>query len=105
MGRKARMKPERLAEKLLQIRKALGQSQSELLRTLGFEDNLDYKAISQFELGNNEPPLPVLLSYALVAGVHLEDIVNDESDLPQSLPGPVKYKRIKSKAGFRGKNR
>jgi transcriptional regulator with XRE-family HTH domain len=94
-----------LAEKLLQIRKALGQSQSELLRTLGFEDNLDYKAISQFELGNNEPPLPVLLSYALVAGVHLEDIVNDESDLPESLPGPLKYERIKSKGGPKRKNR
>lgn len=101
MGRKARMKPERLAEKLLQIRKALGMSQSELLRFLGFEDNLDYKAISQFELGNNEPPLPVLLSYAQVAGVHMEDIVDDERDLPQSLPGPVRYARIKSKTSSR----
>ena len=46
MGRKARMKPERLSEKLLQIRNALGLSQSELLTELGFEDAMDYLRIS-----------------------------------------------------------
>jgi transcriptional regulator with XRE-family HTH domain len=84
------MKPERLAEKLLQIRNALGLSQSELLRRLGFEDVIDYRRISEFELGEAEPPLPVLLQYARTAGVHVETLIDDELDLPVKLPGNVR---------------
>src|SRR5258705_10892862 len=69
MGRKARLKPKRLAEKLLHIRSALGYSQREMLRQLGFEDLINYRRVSEFELGANEPPLPVLLAYARAAGV------------------------------------
>jgi transcriptional regulator with XRE-family HTH domain len=88
------MKPERLAEKLLQIRTTLGLSQPELLRRLGFDDAIDYRRISEFELGEAEPPLPVLLQYARAAGVHMEDIVDDELDLPSKLPGNVRYRGI-----------
>jgi transcriptional regulator with XRE-family HTH domain len=95
MGRKARMKPERLSEKLLQIRNGLGLSQPQLLRRLGFEDLIDYRRISEFELGDAEPPLPVLLQYAHLAGVHMEHIVDDELDLPAKLPGNVRYQSIK----------
>jgi transcriptional regulator with XRE-family HTH domain len=98
MGRKRRMKPERLAEKLLQIRIAFGLSQPELLRRLGFEDVIDYRRISEFELGEAEPPLPVLLQYARAAGVHKEDIVDDELDLPAKLPGNVRYQGLKRKS-------
>jgi len=91
----ARQKTERLAEKLLQIRLALGLSQTEMLRRLGYEDVLVYNRISDYELGNREPPLPLLLQYARVAGVHMEDLVDDELDLPAKLPGPVKHKGIK----------
>ncbi|MGB9181959.1 MAG: helix-turn-helix transcriptional regulator, partial [Pyrinomonadaceae bacterium] len=62
------MKPERLAEKLLQIRNALGLSQGEMLRRLGFEDAIAYHRISNYERGTGEPPLPVLLEYARIAG-------------------------------------
>ena len=101
MGRKARMKPERLSEKLLQIRLALGLSQSELLRQLGLEDAMDYRRISEFERGTTEPHLSVVLQYARVAGVHMEDIVDDELDLPERLPGNVRYKGIKRKSASR----
>lgn len=101
MGRKARLKPERLAHKLLQIRNALGLSQPQLLRRLRFEALIDYRRISEFELGYAEPPLPVLLQYARIAGVHVEDIIDDELDLPAKLPGNVKYKGIKSKSSLR----
>ena len=37
MGKKARLRQERLAEKLLRIRNYLGLSQSEMLKKLGFE--------------------------------------------------------------------
>lgn len=97
MGRKARMKPERLAEKLLQIRLALGLSQSELLTRLGFEDAMDYRRISEFERRTTEPHLSVVLQYARAAGVHMEDIVDDELELPKQLPGNVSYKGIKRK--------
>ena len=91
MGKKARMRQERLAEKLLQVRSALGLSQSEMMRRLGFEEELDYKRISEYELGKNEPPLAVLLSYARVAGVCLDVLVDDELDLPAKLPAKPKH--------------
>ena len=68
----ARPRPKRLAEKLLQIRNALGLSQTEMWRRLGVEDDIPYKRISKYELDQNEPPLSVLLQYARVAGVHME---------------------------------
>jgi transcriptional regulator with XRE-family HTH domain len=89
------VRPERLAEKLLQIRLALGLSQSELLRRLGFEDAMDYRRISEFERGTTEPHLSVLLQYARAAGVHMEDMVDDELDLPERLPGKVRYQGIR----------
>jgi len=101
MARGARIRPERLPEKLLQIRLALGLSQSELLRRLGLEEQMDYRRVSEFERGTTEPHLTVLLQYARAAGVHMEDIVDDELDLPAKLPGNVKYKGIRSKSLFR----
>jgi transcriptional regulator with XRE-family HTH domain len=86
MGKKARQKPKRLAEKLLQIRTALDLSQSEMLKRLDVEDQIDYTAISKYELGRNEPSLIILLRYARVARVHMEDLVDDEMDLPSRLP-------------------
>jgi transcriptional regulator with XRE-family HTH domain len=101
MARGARVRPERLPEKLLEIRLVLGLSQSELLRRLGFEDVMDYRRISEFERGTTEPHLSVLLEYARAAGVHMEDIVDDELDLPEKLPGNVRYKGLKRKSSSR----
>jgi transcriptional regulator with XRE-family HTH domain len=86
MGKKARRRPERLAEKLSRIRASLGLSQSDMLKLLGAEDEIDYTAISKYELGRNEPSLIILLRYARVAGVHVEDLIDDELDLPATLP-------------------
>ena len=52
---------------------------------------------SRDEQGTREPSLMTLLQYARVAGIHLEDIVDDELLLPDRLPGAVKYRGIKSK--------
>lgn len=84
MGRKPRLRPERLAEKLRQIREALGLSQTELLNRLGFD--IHYSRISEYELGKNEPALPILLAYARLAGVSMDVLVDDELDLPAKLP-------------------
>jgi transcriptional regulator with XRE-family HTH domain len=96
-----RIRPRRLAEKLLQIRNGLGLSQSQMHRSLGVEALMPYKRISRFERDELEPILPVLLQYARVAGVHMEDLVDDELDLPAKLPGPVKYPGLKRKPSSR----
>lgn len=86
-----RRRPERLAEKLLQIRNTLGLSQSEIHRRLGIEEEIPYTRISDFELDKAEPTLMALLQYARVAGVCMEVLVDDELDLPAKLPGRHKH--------------
>ena len=87
----ARPRPKRLAEKLLQIRFGLGLSQRKMVKVLGVEDQIRYTSISNYELDKNEPPLGILLAYARTAQVHLEEIVDDEVDLPGKLPGTFDY--------------
>ena len=89
----ARPRPKRLAEKLLQIRLALGLSQSEMHRRLGVEGEIPYTRISKYELDENEPPLAVLLKYARVAGVCVDVLIDDEMDLPTKLPSKPKHTR------------
>jgi transcriptional regulator with XRE-family HTH domain len=91
MGRKARPTPERLGEKLLQVRNTLGLSQSEMFRRLDAEDLITSKQISKYELGITEPPLPILLRYARVAGVRMEVLVDDDMDLPAKLPAKPRH--------------
>ena len=86
----ARQRSERLAEKLLQVRLALGLSQTEMVKRLGLEGMIVYNRISDYELGKREPPLPILLRYARVAGVSVESLIDDELDLPAKLPAKPK---------------
>ena len=90
MGKGSRPKPERLAEKLRAIRLALGLSQPEMHRRLELEEEVEYTNISKYELGRNEPPVTTLLKYARIAGVHMEEIVDDELHLPEKLPRNVR---------------
>ena len=75
----ARPRPKRLAEKLLKIRQSLGVSQSALVYLLGLE--LAPNNISKYELNLNEPPTDVILAYARLAHVPLEQLVDDEMEL------------------------
>ena len=84
MGQKARPKPARLAEKLLQVRLALGLSQNELINRLGAE--LSQNRVSDYERGEGEPPLPLLLRYARLVGISTDVLIDDELDLPDKLP-------------------
>ncbi len=93
----ARRRPQRLAEKLLHIRNALGLSQPALHRRLGIEDEVAYTRISEYELDKAEPTLMVLLQYARVAGVPTEVLIDDELDLPDKLPGTADHAEIKRK--------
>jgi len=90
MARGPRLKPKHLAQKLVQLRTQLGLSQNELIREL--QVNLTQNRISEYEIGKGEPPLPVLLKYARLAGVCLERLVDDKLDLPAKLPATSKHK-------------
>ena len=93
----ARPRPKRLSEKLKQIRLALGLSQSEMQRRLETEEQIAFKRISDYELDKNEPSLMTVMAYARVAGIHMEDLVDDELDLPAKLPGPIRHQGAKLK--------
>lgn len=86
MGRRARGRPARLAEKLLHIRKVLGLSQKDLIRRLGLSDELVQANISQYESGVREPTLKDLLKYARLARVYVDVLIDDDIDLPAKLP-------------------
>ena len=74
----ARPRPQRLAQKLLQIRTALGMSQTQIAKRIGITD---YTVISKFELDKNEPSLMTLLAYSRLAGVRVEMIIDDDLNL------------------------
>ena len=93
MGRAARLRSERLAEKLRDIRVGLGLSQNELIRHLGLEDVIYQSNVSGYESGEREPPLPILLKYAQAAGICLDVLANDDLDLPANLPSKPKHAR------------
>ncbi len=82
MGRSRRRRPQRLGQKLIQIRQALGLSQEAMVGRLEDNDGLTQTSISGYELGEREPPLTVLLRYARLANVHLEVLADDKLDLP-----------------------
>jgi len=73
-----RPRPHRLAEKLLQIRRSLGMSQPQIAKLLGVKE---YTDVSKYELNRNEPPLMVLLAYAKLADVPVEDLIDDDRDV------------------------
>jgi transcriptional regulator with XRE-family HTH domain len=73
------LQQKRLAAKLLQIRQWLKLSQSEIVERLGVQT--DHTLISMYEQNRRQPPLYVLLAYARIAGVPLEQIVDDELEL------------------------
>ncbi|HEX8734485.1 MAG TPA: helix-turn-helix transcriptional regulator [Pyrinomonadaceae bacterium] len=96
MGKAQRPKPKRLAEKLLQIRVSLGLSQTELITRLNFNEiELVQGTISTYELGKREPSLPLLLAYARLAGISTDVLIDDELDLPETLPSRKKSEGIK----------
>jgi transcriptional regulator with XRE-family HTH domain len=90
MGRAQRPRPIRLAAKLLEIRHSLHLSQEQMFKLLDCRESPLYaRHLSDFELGKREPPLPLLLRYAKVAGVPLEVLADDELNLPKRLPNEL----------------
>lgn len=92
MGRGSREKPERLGEKLVQIRNALDLSQAEMVRRLAPRSKLTRNDISKYERDLREPSLLLLLRYARVAGISVDELLDDELDLPKKL-GPARSRK------------
>jgi transcriptional regulator with XRE-family HTH domain len=102
MGSGRRRRPQRLAEKLLRVREALGLSQGEMAARLGPPGELERNSVSNFERGFREPDLLHLLAYARAANLHLEVLVDDSLDLPQSLPSPGTHAGVRRRGADRG---
>jgi len=79
----ARPRPKRLAEKLLQIREALGLSQREMAEQLAEQarGKITYKNISKYERDRSVPYIEIVLAYARLANVSMIQIVDDDLDL------------------------
>jgi transcriptional regulator with XRE-family HTH domain len=92
-----RERPQRLAEKLFQIRTALGLSQSQMLKRLGADERSYRFYVSNYETGKREPSLLVLLEYARVANVLMEVLADDTLDLPETIPSPTRSEGIRRK--------
>lgn len=76
------MLPKILPKKLKQIRLKAGLSQTAIVRALNYEQSPLYPSeISQFERGERQPPLLLVLAYARVAGISLDVLVDDELSL------------------------
>jgi transcriptional regulator with XRE-family HTH domain len=75
----AKLKLEHLPAKLLAVRKHLGLSQSQLAARLTQDPH--YGRVSEYERGRRTPGLLTLLDYARLAGIHIDDLVDDEIDL------------------------
>src|SRR5215210_6655834 len=103
MGRSSRPRPAYLAEKLRRVRDCLGLSQNEMLRHLDLDEELFQGSISGYELGTREPPLAVLLRYAMAANVYVEALIDDELSLPERLPANPKSEGIRAKKPSRGR--
>ena len=84
MGTSRRPRPARLATKLREIRTKLGLTQAEMFEQLGDTGTRLYVGhIDDYEKDRRVPTLQVVLAYARAAGVTMEDLVDDEVDLPK----------------------
>lgn len=105
MGRGSRPKPLRLAEKLVQIRHALGLSQNGMIEKMEMTEEVIREDISAFERGIREPPLPILLKYAQTADVYVDALIDDSVDLPNKLPHEAKHEGVPRKQMSKSKNK
>lgn len=91
MGRARRHQPSRLADKLKEIRERLEVSQTQMAKKLSDANPAPRRGhIAEFESGNRQPSLSVLLHYSRLAGIHMEVLVDDNMDLPKRLAGKPK---------------
>ena len=77
MARYRRKRPKKLAAKLREIRLQLGMTQESIAAKIG----TDSGSISRFETGKREPSLLEMLAYSNLAGITINDLVDDKVKL------------------------
>jgi transcriptional regulator with XRE-family HTH domain len=91
MGRAVRTKPQKLGEKLKEIRESLGLSFEEMIVRLDYPQIPLYRAnIYRYENGKLEPPLLILLRYARLADVSTDVLIDDEQEIPKNFASEKK---------------
>jgi transcriptional regulator with XRE-family HTH domain len=79
---KRRAMPKKLGKKKKQIRERLGMSQREIVKALNYKDTpLRASQISQYESGQREPTMMLVLAYARLAGISTDVLIDDKMKL------------------------
>jgi len=74
--------PKKLDKKMRQIREGLGMSQRQIVEALNYKDTpLRASQISQYETGQREPTMMLVLAYARLAKVSVESLIDDRMKL------------------------
>lgn len=82
MGSGKRIIPAKLGEKLKAIRENLGLTTEEMIVKLDCPQIPLYRAsITQFEKNRREPQLIILLRYARLVEINIDDLVDDEIEI------------------------
>jgi transcriptional regulator with XRE-family HTH domain len=71
--------PKKLGKKMRQIREGLGMSQRQIVEVLNYKDTpLRASQISQYETGQREPTMMLVLAYARLAGISTDVLIDDK---------------------------
>ena len=81
MPSKPKKHPKLLAQKLLKIRENLSLSQSEMVKRLNAENEINRGKISEYERGQRIPALHLLLAYARAGSTSVDFLIDDEIGL------------------------
>jgi transcriptional regulator with XRE-family HTH domain len=74
--------PKKLGKKMRQIRERLGMSQRQIVDALGYKATpLRASQISQYEQGQREPTMMLVLAYARLAGISTDVLIDDKMKL------------------------
>jgi transcriptional regulator with XRE-family HTH domain len=77
-----RAMPKKLGRKMRQIREGLGISQRQIVDALNYTATpLRASQISQYENGQREPTMMLVLAYARLAGVSTDVLIDDKMKL------------------------
>lgn len=92
MGQRRRYVPQRLPAKLLQIRRGLGLSQSQLAKLI--DVGISTARVCEYEKATREPSLLTLLAYAYLVGISTDDLIDDGVELPEQIRIRRRRKKI-----------
>lgn len=77
-----RAMPKKLGKKMRQIRESLGMSQRQIVDALNYKATpLRASQISQYENGQREPTMMLVLAYAKLAGISTDVLIDDKMKL------------------------